>query len=112
MARAEAHDALGEEEATRAVLRRMQDRVDAGTSDSQGGYLGWTLISIGEIDRGISLIERAFERQNFGVVFTPERFRRTPAVWDHPRFQELVRAMRLDDASLERQGFPVTKGSS
>ena len=33
--------------------------------------------------------------------------RRNPAVWRHPRFQDLLERMQLDDASLREQGFPV-----
>ena len=111
MARAEAHHALGEEEAAQTVLERMQAHVDAGTSDSRGAYLGWTLLSLGRIEEGITLVQRAFDAQGFGVVFLPERFRRTPEVWNHPRFQAFAQSMQLDDGSLGRQGFPVPGAS-
>ena len=56
---------------------------------------------LGEAEEAISWFERGTETPNpVNNIILIIRFHDRPAIWNHPRFQALLKKLNLDDASV------------
>ncbi len=58
-------------------------------------------LSLGEVEEAIDLIERAVEERSWTQFWSKSAFiRNNEAMWDHPRYQALLKRIGLDDESV------------
>jgi serine/threonine-protein kinase len=98
-----AHHALGEDGAVVRLTGRL--RTLATSSRVKSLWLAWALLRTDHVEEGLQELEQALDVGSFQIPMSRTLFARSPAVRAHPRFQALLKRMRLDDASLREQGF-------
>ncbi len=103
MMRIIAHQTLGEKE----IVADLMERLRSVESSNPGAavFLSWALIGTGQVEEGLSVLERAIDEGVFQVVFSRPYFLSDPEIREHPRFLRALERMRLDDESLREQGF-------
>jgi TolB-like protein len=94
--------AQGDEANARNILTRMIALNEAGSEDSAlVPMIGVIYGLLGEVEEAINWFEKGTETPNLINDSIPcIRFYNQPAVWDHPRFQALLKRRNLDDASV------------
>jgi len=94
--------AQGDEANARNTLTRMIALNEAGSEDSAlVPMIGVIYGLLGEVEEAINWFEKGTETPNLVNDSIPcIRFYNQPAVWDHPRFQALLKRRNLDDASV------------
>ncbi len=94
--------AQGDEANARNILTRMIALNEAGSEDSAlVPMIGVIYGLLGEVEEAINWFEKGAETPNLINDSIPcIRFYNQPAVWDHPRFQALLKRKNLDDASV------------
>jgi TolB-like protein len=94
--------AQGDEANARNILTRMIALNEAGSEDSAlVPMIGVIYGLLGEVEEAINWFEKGTETPNLINDSIPcIRFYNQPAVWDHPRFQALLKRKNLDDASV------------
>jgi tetratricopeptide (TPR) repeat protein len=88
----QAYAMAGREERAREVLRQLEAR--AGNGFVTPYHLAYVYTGLGEADRAIDCLERAV-RERTGAVYGVKGSFLFTALHDHPRFQALLRRMRL-----------------
>jgi TolB-like protein/Tfp pilus assembly protein PilF len=93
--------AQGDEPKARQVLERMIASHNAGNDEPLLlPIIGVIHVHLGDIEEAIVWFERATETPNpFNSIGIME-FHDNAAIWDHPRFQALIKGLNLDDASV------------
>lgn len=96
----------GDEKKARQLYQELQELLD--NLPPNGLYYIIALsLSLGEVEESIDLIERTVEERAWTQFWSKSAFiRNNEAVWDHPRYQALLKRIGLDDesvAALNRQ---------
>lgn len=91
--------ALGERDAAEADRQEMIAVYESGQF-SPATFIGNISASLGLLDEAIIWFERADETREFWSINIAMYNRHNSALWDHPRFQALLKKMNLDDASI------------
>jgi adenylate cyclase len=90
----------GDEKKARQYYQEMWELLD--NFPPNGLYYIIALpLSLGEVEESIDLIERAIEERSWTQFWSKSAFiRNNEAVWDHPRYQALLKRIGLDDESV------------
>ena len=62
--------------------------------------IGGLSARLGLLDEAITWFGRAYEDREFVSIFMAAFNLDNTALWEHPRFQALLKKMKLDDASI------------
>ncbi len=93
------HIAKGERSEAERIRRRQINYYNLGHAD-WAKYIGDVTLNLGDIEEAIDWYERASEVHNFVKLWIPLGKTDNTALWEHPRFQALLKKMNLDDASI------------
>ena len=91
--------AKGERYEAEKIRQRQIAFYNLGHSD-WAKYIGDVTLGLGDIEEAIDWFERASEVHNYVKLWIPLGKADHTALWDHPRFQALLKKMNLDDASI------------
>ena len=91
--------ARGERDAAEAARQKMIALYESGQWSSATQIGGLSAV-LGLLDEAITWFERAYEIREAHSILISVLNRGTPALWEHPRFQALLKKMNLDDASI------------
>ncbi len=95
------HIAREDEASARQVLDQMIEMHNAGIFDPiLAPSIGNVYMRLREIEEAIKWYERATETPNPFHSLAAMFFHQDSALWNHPRFQTLMKKMNLDDASV------------
>ena len=97
---AELQLARDERDAAETARQKMIALYESGQL-STAAQIGGLSARLGLLDEAITWYERAYEIREAYSILISVLNRGTPGLWEHPRFQALLKKMNLDDASIE-----------
>jgi TolB-like protein/tetratricopeptide (TPR) repeat protein len=101
LSRGALHVARNDESSARQVLEQMIALHDSGNDfPLLAPAIGVLYTHLGQIEEAINWYERATEVPNPFHALGASFFYQNSALWDHPRFQALLRKINVDDASV------------
>jgi TolB-like protein/Flp pilus assembly protein TadD len=90
----------GDEKKARQHYQELQELLD-NLPPNGLYYIIALALSLGEVEESIELMERAVEERLWTQFWSKSAFiRNNEAVWDHPRYQALLKRIGLDDESV------------
>ena len=93
------HVARGDRDAAEASRQKKIALYESGQFPEASG-IGGISASLGRLDEAITWFERSYEVRDIWTILMPLLNFQKPGLWEHPRFQVLLKKMNLDDASI------------
>jgi TolB-like protein/Tfp pilus assembly protein PilF len=96
------HTARGDRASAEQVLQQLLSLYKSDESDPMiAPTIGIVCTHLGLFDDAITWFERSAEIRSPFIQLAPTMFYDTPDLWEHPRFQALMRELHLDDESVQ-----------
>lgn len=88
------------------TARETMARMISLATESGGPYrpIASLAAALGEFEECIKWSEQAAENGELGGLYL-RSYRRSSELWENPRFQDLLKKIKLDDESLREMGY-------